>query len=62
MDPKPCCNPNQKCVAVNKYYSKCDAPESDFFGAISNQDACPGLDACPTSEAKAATPPVVALA
>ena len=52
MDPKACCDPAQTCVDVNKYYSKCDTPETTFFGAVSNKDECPGLATCPTSEQK----------
>ena len=56
MREKGCCDPDDECVVVNQFYSKCDSKKSGgvanaFFGALSNFDACPGLDGCPTRAA-----------
>ena len=47
--PQKCCGATDKCVSVNKYYSKCDTPTAEgLLGRV--QDSCPGLEGCPAGD------------
>jgi len=48
MKEKTCCTAGDKCIAVNKYYSKCDTPTA-ATEVSSAAPSCPGLDKCPTA-------------
>ena len=44
-----CCSATDKCVVVNKFYSKCDTPTAETVSFAMVQDSCPGLEGgCPT--------------
>ena len=44
-----CCKATDKCIVVNKYYSKCDTPTAEALSFAIVEDSCPGLEGgCPS--------------